>query len=182
MLRLSFRSLASGLLPPKTAYKQALAALAVVLVAGCGGGATRAETATVAGSVDGAGFRFEAPVGWKVTRTARSVAAVSGADLLSVTVFPLARPYRPKLFAQVSSELDRRIADLAGELRGELRSAGTAHVAGRRARVYELAVGDRVERLLFVFRGKLEFQLLCRYGDGRATRPCDRLAQTFTLA
>jgi hypothetical protein len=181
MLRLSFRSLAAGVLPPKTAHKQTLAAAAILAVAGCGGGTSEARTATLSGNVEGAVFTFEAPAGWKVARTPRSVAASSGADLLSVTVFPLARPYRPQLFTEVANELDRRVADLAGELRGELRSTGTGHIAGRRARVYEIGVGDRVERLLYVFRGKLEFQLLCRFARGRGTGPCDRLAETFTL-
>ena len=173
--------MARGVVPPKTAHKQTLAALAIIALAGCGGAKQAAETATVTGSVGGVAFRFEAPARWKVTRTARSVAAVSGVQLLSVTVFPLARPYRPQLFAKVTNELDRRIADLAGQLRGELRSAGTGRIGGRRARVYEIAVGDQVERLLYVFRGRLEFQLLCRFGRGGGTRPCDRLAQTFTL-
>ena len=155
--------------------------LAILGLAACGGAKTQPETTTLAGSVEGAGFSFEAPAGWTVSRSPRSVSASSGADLLSVTVFPLARPYRPQLYTKVADELDRRIAELAGQLRGELRSTGTGHVAGRRARVYEIGVGDRVERLLFVFRGRLEFQLLCRFARGRGTAPCDELAATFTL-
>lgn len=156
-------------------------AVAVLVLAGCGG-TKAATTTTVAGSAEGTGFRFEAPSGWRVVRTPRSVSAASGGDLLSVTVFPLSRPYRPALWAKVVQELDRRIAELAGRLRGELRSAGTGSVDGRRARVYEIGVGDRVERLLFLFRGRLEYQLLCRYGRGGGTAPCQRLAATFTLA
>lgn len=183
MLRSSFRSLARPLLPGKGAHKQTILALLALLVSGCGGGGRAAPTTTtVAARIDGAGFRFEAPAGWEVKRTQRSVSAASGPDLVSVTVFPLARPYRPELRKQVAAELDRRIADLAGALRGELRSVGTARIAGRPARVYEIGVGDRVQRLLFIFKRRLEFQLLCRYGEGDGTEPCDRLAATFRLA
>ncbi len=164
------------------AHKQGLTLLAALLLAGCGGTKTAPPPTTVAGSVDGAAFRFEAPDGWKVTHAPRSVTATSGDDLLSVTVFPLQRPYRPELWPKVARELDRRIADLAGQLRGELRSAGTATVAARRARVYEIAVGDRVQRLLFLFRGRLEYQLLCRFATGRVPEACNRLAASFRLA
>lgn len=149
---------------------------------GCGGAKEEATTTTVSASISGRGFQFEAPAGWKVTRSARSVSAASGRDLVSVTVFPLSRPYRPELRDRVANELDRRIADLAGELRGKLRSVGTARIAGRSARVYELAVGKRVERLLFIFQGRLEYQLLCRYAEAGGVEPCDRLAATFRLA
>ena len=173
--------MAPPFLPREGAHKPAILGLAALLAAGCGG-AEPATTTTLTSNVGGAGFRFEAPAGWKVTRTPRSVQAASGADLVSVTVYPLARRYRPELARQVDAELDRRIAELAGQLRGELRSAGTARVAGRRARVYEIGVGERTQRLLFVFRGRLEYQLLCRYAGGRGTRPCERLAATFALA
>lgn len=154
----------------------------MLLAAGCGGGQEPSATRTVAASVFGTGFRFEVPADWKVERSARAASAASGSDLLSVTVFPLSRPYRPELAAEVDKELDRRIAELAGQLRGELGSVGTAVVDGRRARVYELHVGELVQRLLFVFRGRLEFQLLCRYEQDASTQPCDRLAATFRLA
>lgn len=181
MLPRSFRSFAGRFLPRAPAHKQALALVAALLLAGCGGGNTAPPPTTVAGSVDGAGFRFEVPDGWQVKRAPRSVTASSGGDLLSVTVFPLQRPYRAALWPEVAGELDRRIADLAGQLRGELRSAGTATVARRRARVYEISAGDRVQRLLFLFRGRLEYQLLCRYADGKRPVACERLAASFRL-
>jgi hypothetical protein len=110
---------------------------------------------------------------------ARSLQADPSVD--EVLVAPGNAGIPPALRRAVDPADPAAVADLAGQLRGELRSAGTAHVAGRRARVYELAVGDRVERLLFVFRGRLEFQLLCRFARGRGTAPCDELAATFTL-
>jgi hypothetical protein len=183
MLSRSFRSVSRRFLPLCTAHKQASALVAVLLLAGCGGAKSAVAPATVTGSVGGAGgFRFEAPHGWKVTHADRAVSAASGADLVSVTVFPLQRAYLPALWPKVVTELDRRIADLAGQLRGELRSAGTTTVAGRRARIYEISVGDRVQRLLFLFRGRLEYQLLCRYAKGGDTTPCERLSASFTLA
>jgi hypothetical protein len=178
MLRSSFRSVAALLLPEKGPHKQLILALVLLLVAGCGGSKHPAPTTKVVrGSVDGQGFRFEAPFAWKVARTPRSVSAASGAQLVSVTVLPLSRPFRPELRKQVAKELDLRIAQLGGSLR----SVGTAVVDGRWARVYELQDGDRLRRLLFLFRGRLEYQLLCQFGKDE-TRPCERLASTFRLA
>ena len=135
------------------------------LVVGCGGSA-RGEH-TTSRRVVGAGYSFAAPDGWHVSRAGRTVSAASGEELVSVTLFRLARPYTPKLWPQVVPVLDGVAAQLARGLGGSVDSRTTVVLAGRRARRYEIGFRrsgkDVVERIVFLLEGRREYQLLCRY-------------------
>jgi hypothetical protein len=175
MLRKSFRLLAKPVLPLSNARKLALLVLALAL-AGCGGGgAPKQATGKRVGLT---GFSFEAPGGWRVTRTPTSVAARRGGAIVSVTTFRLARTYRPALWPAVVPELYRVAQKLAARGHGTVRAARTRAIAGRRARVYDIARGGTDERIAFVLEGRREYQLYCR-GVGAA---CDRLLNSFSLA
>src|SRR5919199_343318 len=178
MLRVSFRWLPSASFPRLRGGKPAVGGLAaaVIVLAGCGGGGHKAS-ATDVRTVAGGDYRFSAPSAWSVRRAGRQVTATSGAvDLVGVTEFTLARPYRPPLWAKAVPALDRTAAGLAAQLGGEVRTRSTVAVAGHRARRYEIdysGSGKRlVERTAFVLAGRREFQLLCRFERGGAHRPC----------
>jgi hypothetical protein len=146
-------------------------ALAVLLLAGCGGGAAPPAPQSVTGD----GYRFAAPAGWRVTRAGRMTSAVSGEQLVSVTVFPLPRPFQPALWDKAAPELDRVAAQLATQLGGRIRSRAGVTLAGHRARTYDIAFerGGKavVERIAFILEGRREYQLLCRFaGDDSACR------------
>ena len=161
------------------------AALATAALAGCGGeAAVEAESSR---RINGSGYSFEVPAAWKVARRARTIEArpAEGPDAVSVTIFRLARPYRPELWPEVVPEIDGVVDRLAGELDGRRTSARTVTVAGRRARSYEVAF-DRegealVEELTFVLDGRREYQLLCRRPADNAEAPaCTRLRASFS--
>jgi hypothetical protein len=177
---MSFRWFANAFVPWAHPRKRAVLGLAVLLVAGCGGGSARAER-----PLRGAGYRFAAPADWHVVRSGRELRAEDGASLVSVTRYPLLRSYRPELWSRVVPELDRAAAGLAAQQRGKIASSSTVTVSGGRARSYDIDYtrdGKRlVERLAFVLRGKTEYLLLCRYESGGDMRACDRLLATFTL-
>jgi hypothetical protein len=125
--------------------------------------------------VSGNGYRFAAPVGWGVTHAARTTSAASGEELVSVTVFPLGRPFQPALWDKTAPELDRVATQLASELGGQVTSQAGATLAGRRARTYDISFkrGGKavVERIAFLLEGRREYQLLCRFaGDDSACR------------
>jgi hypothetical protein len=174
MLCKSFRSLAEGFFPRVNARKLAPLALAALL-AGCGGSGAGSEAGK---RVAGDGFSFRAPSGWQVKRAARTVEARDGQALVSVTVFRLAKPYRPALWPKVVPELDKVAGQLAGRVHGTVASSETRTVAGRKARAYAITRSGEDERIAFVLEGRREYQLYCR-GAGSA---CDTLLETFTLA
>jgi hypothetical protein len=153
---------------------------AVLALTACGGSGP-AGVQTLAGD----GFSFEAPEGWKVTRTPQALGAAVGDAAVSVTVFRLTHPYRPELWPKVVPELDRVARNLTDQLRGRVGAGATITVAGRRARRYEIAFrrrgGDFVERITFVLDGRREYQLLCRYRVGADVRPCAALGSSFRL-
>lgn len=156
--------------------------LALVIAAaasGCGGGGTKApETGKL---VSGPGFTFQAPNGWTITTAPHSAAATRDAiTLVSVTVLPLARAYRPALFQRVAGELDRVAATLAAKLHGTVTSSRTVDLAGGSVREYEITHAQIVDRLTFVLRGQREFQLTCRWRkqDG-APAACNQLVLSF---
>ena len=164
-------------------------ALALALAAGgCGGSKPSVETRQ---QVAGGGFRFAAPDGWTVTKAQGKVTVVApagGEELLSVTIFPLARRYQPSFWPQVLPELDRVTEQLAAELKGTAGSGRTKTVAGRRARAYDIEYarsGTRfVERITFLLAGRREYQLLCRWRTDRpelGERACSALAVSFRL-
>ena len=159
--------------PPFRRRKQWIVALCAVALAGCGGGDDEPQP------VLGAGFRFEAPAGWDIVRSGRTVAASDGERAVSVTTFRLAREYRPALWPRVVPELDRVADRLARELEGRVVARTTSVVAGRRARVYGYSgAEDDTRRIAFLLVGRREYQLLCR---GEAERECNLLFATFRL-
>jgi hypothetical protein len=175
-------------LPRSRGYKPGLATVALALaLAACGGGDGGGALQTV----EGPGFRFSAPAGWEVELRGRSSSArpEGGArELVSVSVFRLARPYRPALWETVVPELDAVAARLADELGGRIEATAVVVVARRRAKRYDIRYerdGDElVERTAFVLRGRREFQLVCRFAadggeDGR--RACATLFSTLSL-
>jgi hypothetical protein len=180
IVQVSFPLCASGFIPAGNRCKQAVAMLAVLLAAGCGGGATQAERL-----VRGTGYTFSAPADWKVARPAREVRVTKGLAVVSVTRFPLLRPFRPALWDSVLPELDRTAEEVAQQQNGTVTSRETLKIAERNARRYDISYEhdgkQLVERLGFVLQGKTEYLLLCRYERGGDTEACDRLLATFTL-
>ncbi len=151
----------------------------MAIVAGCGGGGATPTPQ----SVSGEGYRFAAPAGWRVTHAAGMTSAGKGTELVSVTVFPLGRPFRPQLWEKTVPELDRVASQLAGRLGGHVTTLESGVLAGRRSRSYDIAFTrggtDLVERIAFVFSGRREFQLLCRFaGDDSA---CKDFRTSFRL-
>ena len=168
--------------------------LAVVVpfaLVACGGGPKQAQT-TGNVVVKGAGFRFEAPVGWAAKPTATGSEATrdsAGSAVVSATVLTLLKPYSPKLFARAAKELDQVAAKLAQQSRSKLAESTTVTVAGEQVRAYRLTVHPASgasfdERIGFVLRGKREYQLLCRapVGAGDPDGACALLYSSFTLA
>jgi len=119
--------------------------------------------------VRGNGFTFEVPRGWNVTRPPRAVVARRGDGLVSVTRFPLVKPYDPEKFGAVTKELDRVAARLDPAAQGE-----TVEVADRKVRSY--TYDDK--RIAFVLDGRREYQLYC----SRAGGACDLLFSSFALS
>ncbi|HET8528098.1 MAG TPA: hypothetical protein VFL60_04250 [Gaiellaceae bacterium] len=122
----------------------------------------------------GNGFTFEIPHGWQVERPRNAVVARDGGALVSVTRFPLLKPYDPARFDEVTTELDRIAGQLAQKAGSSLSSSDTVTVAGRKVRAYRY--GDK--RIGFVLEGKREYQLYCV----QAAAACDLLFSSFTLA
>jgi hypothetical protein len=134
--------------------------------------------------VIGTDYSFSAPSSWQVRRTGMTVAAASGpVDLVSVTTFPLARRYEPKLWDKAVPALDRAAAQLAAQLQGRLDGRATIVLAGRRARRYDIgyrrAGRQLVERAAFVLAGRREYELLCRFEAGADDGACETLFRTF---
>jgi hypothetical protein len=156
-------------------------ALAVTVLASCGGGSSQPANQAIRGT----GFLFQAPSSWHVRRRGSQVQAspkpVSN-ELVSVTTFPLLHPYTPSLFAAATRELDGDAKQLASRLGGTVENSATVTLAGIKARQYELGYrsggNDLHQRITFVLRGKTEFQLLCRWTGGEPAA-CSRLEKTF---
>jgi len=160
--------------------KRAAFAGVLLVFAGCGGNAEPAPQRVVRGT----GYRFTAPADWAVARSPRVVQVSEGIRIVSVTRFPLVRAFRPALWPRVVPELDRAAAEVAKQQNGDVASARTTTISGRRARIYEIEYErdekQLVERIAFVLRGKTEYYVLCRY-EGGDTDACERLLATFTL-
>jgi hypothetical protein len=149
-------------------------------VSGCGShAASQVRLRRVAGN----GFSFAAPAEWKVTRSGRMVNASpsgGGPDLVSVQTFRLRRPAQ---WPRVIPEIDRVARVLTARLRGTLGSSRTVTVDGRRARQYEIGYvrfkTSLTQRITFVFKGRREYQLSCRWAarsPNPARRACENLA------
>jgi len=157
----SFRLLARAVLP-----------LAVLFIlSACG--SSKSQTAEPTVGVRGTGFTFEVPAGWKVSTPKDAVVARHGTAMVSVTRFPLLKPYDPAKFAAVAKELDRVAAQLAKQAGGSLDAKETATVAGRKVRAYRYGAN----RIGFVLDGRREYQLFCR----QAADACDLLFSSFQL-
>ncbi len=152
---------------------------AVVLLAGCGGGASAPADQTVQGD----GFSFQAPLTWVVTRETNAVAAAPGAvDRLEVLRFTLERAYHASLLARTTRELDAVVARLAAQLSGRVVERSTARVAGAPAPYYRLDYprGKTLE-IAFVLRGTNEYELLCRRRTTEPVTDCKLLFSSFAL-
>jgi hypothetical protein len=152
----------------------------VTLAAGCGGGGS-ARQEPGGRLISGRGFEFNAPSDWVPTLAPRAAVVKRDAvTLVSVTVLPLVKPYRPQLFPRVIGELDRLAGELAGRLQGRVTERRSIIVAGGRVRQYQITHGEFVDRLTFVLRGKQEFLLTCRWRkqDGEPAA-CPQLASSF---
>jgi hypothetical protein len=158
----SFRLLAKAFLP-----------LVLLFILSACGDSTQ-ETVTRGIGVRGDGYSFEIPRGWEVERPHDAVVARHGANLVSVTRFPLRKPYDPAQFDETAKELDHLAAQLAQRAGGSLSSSETVEVSGRPVRAYRY--GD--ERIGFVLEGRREYQLYCM----PAAAACDLLFSSFTLA
>jgi hypothetical protein len=103
-----------------------------------------------------------------------AVVARHGSALVSVTRFPLLKPYDPGRFPAVAKELDRIAAQLAKQAGGSLAAKETTIVDGQRIRAYRY--GNK--RIGFVLDGRREYQLFCL----QAGEACDLLFSSFSLS
>jgi len=159
-----------------------LLVLGTAILAGCGGSGA-ANTPTDWQSVRGPGFRFEAPVGWKVERGKARVSASKDAEVVQVATFPLLKPYDPKLFDRVARELQVRMRAIAGQTNGTLSGRRTVQADGIRSHAYDVTVGEQVDEYTFVLAGKREYLLLCRRAsEDEGSEACARLATSFQRA
>ena len=140
------------------------------MLAGCGSGKHAAETQAVVG----AGFSAQVPAAWRVAQTRTGIVARDGGALVSVTVFPLRRPYRPSQFDAAVVELDRVADKLAAQAGAAVSERVTTTVAGRRIRAYRYAH----TRVGFVLADRREYELLC-VGQSDA---CALLFSSFALS
>ena len=171
----SFRLLATNLFPAGNPRKLAVsAAVAALLLAGCGGSKVSASEQRVRGS----GYSFRAPSDWTVARRLRTIVAKSGSAVIQVSVFPQPQEFDPVRWQQYVAGTDRAVAQVVEQEKAKLERSREATVAGRRARVYELSRGKTQERLAFFFVGRREYELYCR----DAGSACDALLSSFSLA
>ncbi len=159
----------------------------MLLASGCGGGAGPSPPKQQ--TLRGAAFVYAAPAGWRVTRDRVSVTAApnpkAAAPLVQVSVFRLVHPYRPALWPRVVAELERDVPKLAASLEGTIASRRTISVGGLRAREYVIGYTHGKERLdqrlVFAFRGRSEYQLLCRWrAAGEEPAACGLLYESFS--
>jgi hypothetical protein len=163
MLNASFRVVPGRLLPALL--------VGATIFAGCGGSGAGEQAQTV----NGRGFRFDAPAGW-------TVRASKGGDLVQVVTFSLLKPYNPALFGRVERELHLRMQEIAAQSRGTVSGSSTVTAGGIRSHSYQVTAGDHLDEYTFVLQGKREFQLLCRRAKSSDGRACDRLVTSFAPA
>ena len=121
-----------------------------------------------------------------MTRRGGEQQAAQRTALVSVTLFPLQRAFRPALWDRVVPELDRAAQAVARQQQGTIAESVNVTIAGRKGRRYDIEYehGGKqlVERIAFLLRGKTEYLLLCRYERGGDADACDRLLESFRLA
>jgi hypothetical protein len=179
MLARSFRLVTARLIPGTSRAKQATLLCLLLILAGCGG-STRPKVRHQV--VSGPGFRFQAPAGWHVARSAREASASHGSELVKVATFALVKPYSARLFDRVEGELAIRMQQLAAQTGGKVSASSTVTAAGIKSHAYDVTVGDHVDQYTFVLRGKREYQLLCRRRSSHGTEVCEALIASFTPA
>ena len=111
-----------------------------------------------------------------------------GPESVAVAVFRLARPVTAALWEEAVGELNdvaARLAERLGPTAVVVRST-PATLDGRRARSYVIAYrrdGRAMEdRVLFLLRGRREYQLTCRIlvdDDDADVEACDELKRSF---
>jgi hypothetical protein len=170
MLAASFRVVPGRLLPALL--------VAATIFAGCGGSGAGEPAQTL----NGRGFRFDAPAGWSVRRTARLVSASKDGNVVQVATFSLLKPYTAELFDRVEKELRARMRQVAAESGGTVSGSATVTAAGIRSHAYVVTVGNHVDEYTFVLQGKREFQLLCRRTESSGADACEQLVRTFEPA
>ena len=155
--------------------KQALL-LAVAILAGCGGsGAAKPQV------VGGPGYRFAAPAGWTVERTASQTSVTKDSELVRVATFALVKPYRPGLFGRVATELAARMDEVAKQEAGTVSGSRTVTAGGIRSHSYVVKAGDHDDEYTFVLVRKREYQLLCRRMASSSDSACRQLIASFVL-
>lgn len=154
----------------------AAGAFVAVMVAGCGGSPVEKPQRVTAG-----GYRFSAPKDWRVMRTRVAVTATGGDELVQVSSFPLAKPYRRALFAKVAPELEAQLGKATASVGGTVASAGAVTAAGVRSHVYRVTVAGHVDEYTFVLVGRREYQLLCRSKQA-GSAACRQLQTSFELS
>jgi hypothetical protein len=152
------------------------------LAAGCGGGGAEPLDTQ---HVRGPGSTFSAPTGWEVSRKSHVVSVARPDDdieLVSVSSYRLPR-------VPTSSQIEAAARQLAATLRGRVTAKTRVFVAGRRAPRFDLTyarAGDEIGlRLIFVLRGRQEFQLLCRWRappEAEISAACAQLVRSFRPA
>ena len=138
----------------------------------------------------GIGFTAGAPGDWEVERAPRLVLAgrPGGPESVAVAVFRLAKPVDAAQWDEAVGELNdvaARLAERLGPSALVVRSE-PATLEGRRARSYLIAYRrDRrsmEDRVLFMLRGRREYQLTCRIlvdDDDADVEACDQLKRSF---
>lgn len=182
--------------PSACLRRGSLAAVALLaLVAAACGGSSSAEPATR--TVQGPGFVFQAPSGAVVTRTPSSVTvrpdAKEAVELTSVTRFPLAKTFKPRLWPKAKVELDGVATRLGMGLVAKqtepvrtVRLGSIQHPAGQAlmGRRYTMEFDQNgtevTQRLTLLLDRHTEYQLLCRWRTADAVpNSCGLLEETF---
>ncbi len=118
-----------------------------------------------------------------MTRTGQTVQASHGQTSVFVTTYRLIKPYTPALWAKAIKELDGVATTVAVQLHGSPIASRTVRVGPSKARQYDIAFtrnGQKlVERITFVLRGRREYELLCRFKQGKTEPACALLQSSF---
>jgi len=154
----------------------ALAILAGAALTGCGGSPVP-TTQTVAGQ----GYRFQAPVGWRLRPGTRTVAAWNGrVDVVEVTHYPLERAYRPARARAADRELEGDVERLAVNLRGRIVHRSSVVIAGADTTMYRVVFGQATTlEIAFFLRGGDEYELSCQRRSSDSDGPCSQLFASF---